>query len=87
MELVLCDIPEYAVLPLQDILGLGTEARINMPSTINDVNWTFRLHDMDGLREKADWLREMLKKGRRTGRSSAKKTAQVAGKQIRKGRR
>ena len=56
------DVPEYYILPTQDILGMGTESRINVPSTINNINWTFRLNSMDGLLDRADWLREMLKK-------------------------
>ena len=85
-ELVLRDVPEYCVLPLQDILGLGSEARINVPSTINDKNWTFRLRDMNGLYEKAEWLQAMLRKSRRIKRASSKMAAAVAGKQIRKKR-
>ena len=64
-ELILMDVPEYCILPTQDILSMGTESRINVPSTINNINWTFRLNSMDGLLGKADWLREMLKKSRR----------------------
>jgi len=32
----------YAVAPLQDLLGLGTEARMNFPSTLGG-NWTWRM--------------------------------------------
>lgn len=31
-----------AIIPLQDWLGLGSQARMNMPSTING-NWIWRL--------------------------------------------
>ena len=72
-ELVLRDVPQYAVLPLQDILGLGTEARINVPSTVNDINWTFKLRDFTGLYERADWIKELLRKSRRTGISRNRK--------------
>jgi 4-alpha-glucanotransferase len=34
---------EYAVFPLQDLLGLGTEARMNTPATCGGTNWTWRL--------------------------------------------
>ena len=34
---------ELAVVPMQDILGLGSEARINTPATINGDNWRWRL--------------------------------------------
>jgi 4-alpha-glucanotransferase len=31
-----------AVIPMQDILGLGSEARLNKPGTV-ERNWTWRL--------------------------------------------
>ena len=34
-------VADMAVVPMQDILGLGTEARINTPSTLGE-NWTWR---------------------------------------------
>jgi 4-alpha-glucanotransferase len=38
----LSSIAELALLPVQDILGLGTEARMNTPSTTVN-NWSWRL--------------------------------------------
>jgi 4-alpha-glucanotransferase len=32
----------YAIVPIQDLLGLGTEARMNFPSTLGG-NWAWRL--------------------------------------------
>jgi 4-alpha-glucanotransferase len=34
---------KYAIFSLQDLLGLGSEARLNVPGVIDDVNWTWRL--------------------------------------------
>lgn len=34
---------DYAVIPMQDILELGDEARMNFPSTCNDKNWSWRM--------------------------------------------
>lgn len=31
-----------AIATIQDLLGIGTEGRINVPSTISDKNWSFR---------------------------------------------
>jgi len=39
---------EYAIYPLQDLLGLGAEARINTPSTCNSENWSWRLWEIPG---------------------------------------
>ncbi|MDR2211663.1 MAG: 4-alpha-glucanotransferase [Spirochaetaceae bacterium] len=34
---------EYAIFPMQDLLGLGSEARINTPGTCGRENWSWRL--------------------------------------------
>lgn len=33
----------FAVIPMQDVLGLGSEARMNVPGTTGDHNWCWRL--------------------------------------------
>jgi len=35
---------DYCVIQIQDILGLGSEARINIPSTLGG-NWVWRIED------------------------------------------
>ena len=42
IRLALASTADLAVIPMQDYLGLGTEARINMPSTLGG-NWTWRM--------------------------------------------
>jgi 4-alpha-glucanotransferase len=42
LELALRSSAELAVVPLQDLLGLGDEARFNSPGTISG-NWSWRL--------------------------------------------
>jgi 4-alpha-glucanotransferase len=37
---------EYAVFPMQDLLGLGSECRMNTPSTCGNQNWSWRLGDI-----------------------------------------
>jgi 4-alpha-glucanotransferase len=37
---------QYAIFPLQDILGLGSDARINVPATCGNHNWSWRLCGM-----------------------------------------
>ncbi|MCL2244342.1 MAG: 4-alpha-glucanotransferase [Treponema sp.] len=39
---------QYAIIPMQDLLGLGAEARINTPSTCNSENWSWRLTEIPG---------------------------------------
>jgi len=56
-----------ALAPLQDVLGLGSEARMNLPGT-NEGNWRWRF-DPDALTEElAHRLRELTRRAGRTGR-------------------
>lgn len=47
----------YAVVPLQDPLQLGEEARINVPSTVGS-NWSWRVREEELVPSVADELRE-----------------------------
>lgn len=47
-----------AVIPLQDLLGLGTDARMNTPGT-ESGNWGWRLLNFDSLREPFNYLSEL----------------------------
>lgn len=51
IRLALASVADLAVIPIQDYLGLGSEARMNRPSTLGD-NWRWRLlpGEMDGQR-------------------------------------
>jgi 4-alpha-glucanotransferase len=40
--MAMLSVSKLAILPMQDILGLGAEARMNTPSTITD-NWEWRV--------------------------------------------
>ncbi|MHB1391890.1 MAG: 4-alpha-glucanotransferase [Clostridia bacterium] len=41
----LCSRANTAIIPLQDILCLGSEARMNIPNTIGGKNWAWRLEE------------------------------------------
>ena len=56
---------EYVILPLQDILGLGKEARVNTPATLDEKNWSFKFTSMENLKEKEDFLKEIIDKNRK----------------------
>ena len=47
-----------AVVPMQDVLHLGTEARMNLPGTIGG-NWAWRMKPGAATEEVARHLREM----------------------------
>lgn len=33
---------QLAIIPMQDLLGLGQEARMNLPGVVNETNWTWQ---------------------------------------------
>ncbi len=47
------------IIPMQDVLCMGEEARLNAPSTVSNLNWTFRFVESDFKRRKAAWLKEL----------------------------
>jgi 4-alpha-glucanotransferase len=60
-------VADLAVAPVQDLLGLGTEARLNTPGT-KTGNWRWRLPGTDlGSVEWVGWLRELTETYERGG--------------------
>ena len=53
-------VSDTCVIPMQDYLGLGTEARINLPSTLG-TNWKWRMLDGAFTDELAERIYEMTK--------------------------
>ena len=49
---------DLAVVPLQDVLSLGTEARMNFPGTAQG-NWRWRLADVALTAKALEHLREL----------------------------
>ena len=53
---------KWAILTMQDILEKDTDCRTNVPSTVNDRNWTYKLADFKAFEAKlptlAKWLKE-----------------------------
>lgn len=52
---------EYAVIPLQDILGLGKEGHMNMPGTVGSPNWEWHLPDFDEAEKEMRRFRKIFK--------------------------
>jgi 4-alpha-glucanotransferase len=50
----------WAIVPLQDLLGLGSEARMNRPSTLGG-NWCWRMQEGGFTSEAASRLRELAR--------------------------
>jgi 4-alpha-glucanotransferase len=59
IELALSSRSFWAVIPAQDLLGLGEDARMNQPGTLGG-NWVWRLPDAGMGSELARWVRARL---------------------------
>jgi 4-alpha-glucanotransferase len=61
IKAIFCSSAHYAIVPLQDFLGLGTEARMNFPSKIGDNwNWRYKREALsDGLKNRLRRLNEL----------------------------
>jgi 4-alpha-glucanotransferase len=57
---VFASIADLAIIPLQDVLGLGSEARMNLPGTASG-NWRWRFRPGVLTSEIAGRLREMAR--------------------------
>ena len=51
----IASVADLAVIPMQDVLGLGTEARMNIPNTTGS-NWSWRIAPKSLTKENAEWL-------------------------------
>ncbi len=58
MRLAMTSVAEMAVFPLQDVLGVGSEARLNIPGQAQG-NWTWRYKAEALEKETAETLREL----------------------------
>ncbi len=53
------------IVPMQDILCMGEEARMNAPATVSGNNWTFRFIESDLRNRKAAWLKSLTEEYKR----------------------
>jgi 4-alpha-glucanotransferase len=58
IRLVLSSVADTAIVPMQDLLGLGSEARMNVPATVEN-NWRWRMMGCHLNVKLAEKLREM----------------------------
>jgi len=78
IRLALGSVADTAIVPLQDVFGLGTEARMNLPGTLRG-NWrwrfteemlapeaTARLAEMTAIYDRSPWERRTVKENVRT---------------------
>jgi 4-alpha-glucanotransferase len=65
VRLALSSHARISILPMQDVLGLGGEARMNTPGTFGGGNWQWRLEPGQASRRAAERLREATAQSRR----------------------
>lgn len=58
-RIALQSVADIAVIPMQDILGLGEEAIMNKPGNSSDNNWTWRLTDSEFQQIETGKLKEL----------------------------
>jgi len=79
IRLALSSTADTAILQVQDVLGLGSEARMNTPAT-TDGNWAWRFNSFDKLtHEDAAKLKKMTVIYGRTPKKAAEAKAETAG--------
>lgn len=59
IRMALSSVCRFALFPLQDVLGLGSEARLNTPGTSGGSNWRWRFAQGALTRERARRLRDL----------------------------
>ena len=59
IQLLFSSKADIVIIPMQDILYMGEESRINAPATVSDKNWTFRFTEEDLKRRKSAWLKAL----------------------------
>jgi 4-alpha-glucanotransferase len=67
MELAWSSAAALAIVPLQDVLNLGAEARMNLPGRA-DGNWRWRCPEYNLSAPEIEWLRELMKSSNRSAR-------------------
>lgn len=72
-------IANYAIVPVQDILGIGDEGRLNAPGTLGSPNWEWKLPSMDELIGTADFMKKAVDE---SGRNQSQPAFVPAGKKL-----
>jgi 4-alpha-glucanotransferase len=78
VRLTLSSRARIAILPMQDVLGLGEDARMNRPGTYGRPNWEWRLEQGQLTRALAERLREATAESRRLAPSRGRALAATA---------
>ena len=67
VELAFRSVAATVIIPMWDVLAFGGEARINLPSTVSDKNWSFRFEKGDFTTLTQEYLKALAQS---TGRAA-----------------
>lgn len=59
IHLAFCSIARTVIIPYSDLLALGGESRINFPSTVSTMNWSWRFLDEEFTEKMIVWLKSL----------------------------
>ncbi len=59
LRTALASVADLAITPLQDILGLGSNARFNLPGTLGTENWSWRVDKSVFTSDLAEYLKKL----------------------------
>lgn len=65
IELCFASKAKFAIVPLQDLLHLDEDARMNHPSTLSTLNWSYKANKIDFKAPLANKIHKLLKKYKR----------------------
>ena len=65
IELLMASKADLVIVPMQDVLFLGEEARLNAPSTVSLGNWSYRFSEGAFKRKTAAWLKGLAEQYKR----------------------
>lgn len=60
----LASVANLVIIPIQDFLELGDEARFNTPGTVNDINWTWKLGTLEEFAKRSSSIANKVNKYR-----------------------
>lgn len=66
IELAFASVAGTVIIPLWDLFTMGGEARMNLPSTVSDKNWSWRFYDGDFTEESRSFLKRLAEETHRT---------------------
>ncbi len=60
LRLTFDSIAKMAIVPMQDLINLGDEGRINTPGTLGSPNWEWKLQSFEPFKRELDRIKELI---------------------------